>query len=72
MRFRLVQELAADGVRVAVACRVLRVSASGYYEQRGRPPSPRALADEALSLQIREVHTWSRGGRTGRPASTPN
>ena len=61
MRFRLVQELAADGVRVAVACRVLRVSASGYYEQRGRPPSPRALADEALSLQIREVHTWSRG-----------
>ena len=36
MSFRLVQELAADGVRVAVACRVLRVSTSGYYEWRGR------------------------------------
>ena len=61
MSFRLVQELAADGVRVAVACRMLRVSTSGYYEQRGRPPSPRAVADEALSAQIREIHTCSRG-----------
>ena len=60
MRFRLVQELAAGGARVAVACRMLGVSASGYYEQRGRAPSPRAV-DEALSLQIREIHAWSRG-----------
>jgi len=61
MRFRLVQELAAGGVRVAVACRMLRVSTSGYYEQRGRPSSPRALADQALTLQILEIHTISRG-----------
>jgi len=61
MKFRLVQELADDGVRVAVACRMLRVSASGYYEQRGRPPSPRAVADETLSAQIREIHACSRG-----------
>ena len=61
MSFRLVQELAADGVRVAVACRMLQVSASGYYEQRGRPPSLRAVADEALSAQIREIHACSRG-----------
>jgi putative transposase len=61
MRFRLVQELAADGVRVAVACRMLVVSTSGYYEWCGRPPSLRAVADEALSAQIREIHTCSRG-----------
>jgi putative transposase len=61
MRFRLVQELAADGVRVAVACRMLQVSASGYYEQRGRPPSQRAVADETLSAQIQEIHACSRG-----------
>jgi putative transposase len=61
MSFRLVQELAAGGVRVAVACRMLRVSTSGYYEQRGRPPSLRAVEDEALSAQVREIHTCSRG-----------
>ena len=61
MRFRLVQELAADGVRVAVACRVLRVSTAGYYEWRERGPSLRAVADEVLSAQIKEIHTCSRG-----------
>ncbi len=39
MTFRLVRELAADGVPVAVACRVLRVSESGYFGWRSRPPS---------------------------------
>ena len=61
MSFRLVQELAGGEVLVAVACRVLRVSTSGYYEWRGRPPSRRALADAALSVQIREIHARSRG-----------
>lgn len=61
MRFRLVRDLAADGVPVAVACRVLHVSTSGYYEWRGRPPSARAVADEALCAQIVEIHTMSRG-----------
>jgi transposase InsO family protein len=61
MRFRLVQELAAGGVRVAVACRVLCVSASGYYEWRERPPSVRAVADQALTVQIKEIHNSSRG-----------
>ena len=61
MTFRLVQELAADGVRVAVTCRVLRVSTAGYYEWRERPASLRAVADEALSARIREIHATSRG-----------
>jgi len=61
MSYRLVRELAADGVHVAVACRVLRVSTSGYYEWRERPPSPRAVADEALRAQIVEIHAISRG-----------
>jgi len=61
LRFRLVRELAADGVSVAVACRVLRVSTSGYYEWRDRPPSDRAVADAALHTQIVEIHTMSRG-----------
>ncbi len=61
MIFRLVQDVAAHGVRVAVACRVLRVSASRYYEWRGRPLSPRVLQDQALTAQITEIHVCSRG-----------
>lgn len=61
MNFRLVQELAADGIPVAVACRVLRVSTSGYYEWRDRVPSARAVADAALSAEIVAIHTRSRG-----------
>ncbi len=61
MRFRWVQELAVRGVRVAVACRVLRVSTSGYYDWRERPLSARAVQDQALTVQIREIHQYSRG-----------
>ena len=61
MRYRLVRELAADGVVAAVACRVLAVSTAGYYEWRERAPSARAVADQALSEQIVEIHAMSRG-----------
>ena len=66
MGFRLVHELAADGVPVAVACRVLNVSTSGDDEWRGRPPSARALADAELTATIRRS-TPTRGtyGRRG-------
>ena len=36
-------------------CRTLQVSSSGFYDWRGRGPSARALANQALSEQIREV-----------------
>ena len=58
--FPLVRELAADGVPVAVTCRVLGVSRSGFYDWATRPPSPRALADAALSVTITEIHRGSR------------
>ena len=48
-------------VDVAVACRVLEVSRSGYYEWRGRGPSPRDLADAYLANEIRDIHAASRG-----------
>ena len=59
--FRLVRELAADGIDVAVACRVLRVSRSGYYEWLTRPASARAVADAQLGETIARVHYESRG-----------
>jgi putative transposase len=42
-------------------CRVLGVSASGYYAWAARPASARATADAALIEQIRVIHTRSRG-----------
>jgi putative transposase len=63
---RLVHELAADGIDVAVACRVLGVSRSGYYEWRDRPPSARAQANELLLKQIVEVHNGLRASRDSR------
>lgn len=61
MRFRLVRELAADGFPVVVACRVLEVSTSGYYEWIDRPASQRDVADAHLVNMIRDVHVASRG-----------
>jgi putative transposase len=42
-------------------CRVLAVSASGYYAWRKRPPSARARADVAFSTRIGAIHQYSRG-----------
>ena len=61
MKNRLVHELAVDGTSVAVACRVLGVSESGYYEWREQPLSARAVVDASLSTQIIEIHAMSRG-----------
>ena len=41
---------------VATMCRLLGVSASGYYAWQGRAPSARAECDEALLDRIREIH----------------
>nr|WP_274636419.1 IS3 family transposase [Microbacterium bovistercoris] len=61
MTFRLVHELAADGIPAAVACRVLKVSESGYHAWRSRPVSARALADRELIEVIRQIHETARG-----------
>ena len=46
---------------VATMCRVLAVSASGYYAWRQRPPSARARADAGLTSRIGTIHQSSRG-----------
>ena len=61
MKYRLVRDLAADGFDVAVACRVLKVSRSGYYEWVRRPPSDRDLEDAHLANTIMDIHHASRG-----------
>ena len=61
MRFRLVRELVDDGIDVAVACRVLGVSRSGYYDWRGRPLSARDVDNAYLANTVVDIHTASRG-----------
>lgn len=46
---------------MAVSCRVLGVSRSGYDEWRDRPPSARAIEDAGLTATIEDVHEASRG-----------
>ena len=46
---------------VAVMCRVLGVSRSGYYAWARRPPSERTLANATLVEEIRRVHAESDG-----------
>lgn len=42
-------------------CRVLHLSASGFYAWLERPPSARRLADAVLSERIRQIHAASDG-----------
>ena len=44
---------------VRALCRVLRVSASGFYAWRDRPPSARAMNNAVLTERIRQIHAES-------------
>ncbi len=46
---------------VSLLCRVLKVSRSGYYDWKDRPPSKRDQENVALTEQIVEIHERSRG-----------
>jgi putative transposase len=51
-------------------CRVLRVSKSGYYDWKSRPPSARFKADAVLTERIERIHRDSRATYGARPACT--
>lgn len=57
---------------IPLMCRVLRVSRSGYYAWRERPPSVRSQRDAALTDRIRRVHRDSRGTYGAPRISMPN
>ena len=46
---------------ITILCRAMQVSPSGYYAFMGRGPSARALENEKLLAEIKEIHVQSRG-----------
>ena len=65
MRFAFIaEEKAAFPVRLL--CRTLQVSRAGFYAWQGRPPAPRARADDRLGLEIAAIYAESRQ-RYGSP-----
>ena len=59
MRYQFIQDH-QDEFPVQRMCRVLGVSASGYYAWRTRPVSPRVQANQKLLVEIRSIHSRSR------------
>jgi putative transposase len=56
MTYPLVDDLAADGIPVAVTCRVLGFSKQAYYAWRANPVSRRDLDDAYLINAARDIH----------------
>ena len=65
MSFRFIRDHAGRWP-VRLMCRVLEVSASGYYAWRSRPESSRSRANRALLADVRRLHA-EHHGRYGSP-----
>jgi len=59
--YRIISAEKANEVPVSLACQLLGVSRSGYYEWATRAPSDRELTDAWLTEKIREIHAENRG-----------
>ena len=57
MMYPLVEDLAVDGIPVAVTCRVLGFSKQAFYAWTARPVSRRDLDDAYLINAALDIHT---------------
>jgi putative transposase len=58
-----------ENIPVARACRVLRVSRSGYYKWLRREPTTRSHEDAVLAAEVAEVFHQHRGCYGGRESA---
>jgi hypothetical protein len=54
--YPLVRELAADGIPVAVTCRVLKLARQSYYRWLAAPVTPRELKQTRLANTLFDAH----------------
>lgn len=59
--FPVVRELVEDGIPVATACRVLKLSTCGFHDWKSRGPSDRDLEQAQLMKLIHDAHAASYG-----------
>ena len=59
-RFAAIKAMAAEGLPIQAACRILEVSESGFYAWRDRPPSERQIRNAWLTDLVTEIHFASR------------
>lgn len=59
--YRIISAEKANGIPVSLACELLDVSRSGYYDWSTRAPSDRALTDAFLIEKIKVIHVENRG-----------
>ena len=60
MKYRMI-ERCRTAFPIRMMCRLLKVSSSGYYDWKARPPSRRTIANQALLVQINHLHGASDG-----------
>ncbi len=65
MKYPIIKQLSGQ-FPVKQLCKMLEVSRGGYYQWRGRAPSPRAREDRRLRVQVRAAFRESRD-RYGSP-----
>lgn len=68
--FRLVAELAAEGVWVRQACYALGVSPSGFHDWQARPPSSQSIRNAWVTDAIDAVQAETRGSNSGESVRT--
>ncbi len=60
MKFQFIRDQ-SEGFQIRRMCRILEVSASGYYAWLNRPESSRARENRRLVVEIKAIHKENRG-----------
>ncbi len=53
--------MASENIEVSLSCKIMGISRSGYYDWINRPISKAAQANEQLLVEVKRIHTESRG-----------